>query len=96
MFSMLLRLLRLVVWCLIGLAHLLLALAALVTCWAWQITPSDLIDAYQRMLQTTPSAVLGALGVSGGTLIAGYVWLMRKVNQFAGTNWLVDYLMKDL
>lgn len=80
-------------WCLLGMAHLLVAMALLVACWAMQVTPGDVSEAILSTTQKTPVAVLSALGVSGGTLFAGYVWLMRRLLRYASQGWLSSYLM---
>jgi hypothetical protein len=96
MFSMLARLSALVVWVLIALVHLGLLLVLLAGCWLFGVTAADVAAAYMRLRQTMPVEVLSFLGVSAGTLLAGWVWFLRKAHQASAGLWLTKYLMRGL
>lgn len=96
MFSMLARLSALVVWVLIALAHLGLLLILLAGCWLFGVTAADVASAYLRLRQTMPVEVLSFLGVSAGTLFAGWIWFLRKAHRATAGLWLTNYLMRDL
>lgn len=96
LFSMLARLSALVVWVLIALVHLGLLLVLLAGCWLFGVTAADVAAAYVRLRQTMPVEVLSFLGVSAGTLLAGWLWMLRKVHQATGGLWLSSYLMRGL
>ena len=95
-FSMIARLSRLVLWTLIALAHLALLVLALAACWLMGVTAADVTTAYLRMRQTMPVEVLSFVGVSAGTLLAAWLWMMRKVHTASAGTWLTTYLMKGL
>lgn len=83
-------------WTLIALVHLALLVIALTACWLMGVTAADVAAAYVRMRQTMPVEVLSFLGVSAGTLIALWLWAIRKVHKAIGGSWLPEYLMKNL
>lgn len=93
---MLARLSALVVWTLIGLVHLGLLLVLLAGCWLFGVTAADVAAAYMRLRQTMPVEVLSFVGLSAGTLVAGWLWLLRKIHRASGGLWLHNYLMKGL
>ena len=90
------RLSRLVVWTLIALAHLALVVIALALCWLNGVTAADVAAAYQQVRQSWPVEVLSFVGVSAASLLAAWLWAMRKVQRAVGGMWLANYLMKDL
>lgn len=96
LFSIVVRLSRLVVWTLIALVHLAALVVALATCWLMGVTAADVAAAYQQLRQTMPAEALSFVGVSAASLLAGWLWAMRKVQQAIGGTWLASYLMKDL
>lgn len=95
-FTMLSRLSALVCWLGIGLVHLALWLLLMTALWLAQVSPQDVARVSQQMLQSTPGAVLAALGLSLGTVLTAYAWLLRKVHTAIGGGWLLDYLLKGL
>ena len=86
LFSIVVRLSRLVVWTLIALA----------LCWLNGVTAADVAAAYQQVRQSWPVEVLSFVGVSAASLLAAWLWAMRKVQRAVGGMWLANYLMKDL
>ena len=96
LFSIVVRLSRLVVWTLIAVAHLAVLVLALAACWLMGVTASDVVDAYQRMRQTMPPEALSFVGVSVGSVLAAWLWAMRKVQKAVAGGWVAAYLMKDL
>lgn len=90
------RLSRLVVWTLIALAHLALVVIALATCWFLGVTAADVVAAYLRVRQSMPVEVLSFVGVSAGTVVALWLWAMRKLQKAVAGGWLFAYLMKGL
>lgn len=90
------RLSRLVVWTLIALAHLAVLVLALAACWLMGVTATDVVTAYQQLRQTTPAEVMSFAGVSVASLLAAWLWALRKVQAAIGGTWLANYLMKGL
>jgi hypothetical protein len=96
MFSILARLSALVMWVLIALVHLGLLLVLLAGCWLFGVTAADVAAAYVQLRQTMPVEELSFVGVSVGTLLAGWLWFLRKAHQASAGLWLTNYLMKGL
>ena len=90
------RLSALMMWSLFWLAHLTVAMLLLGLCWAYQVTANDVLQAFQRLRESRPGATLTALGLSGGTLAAGYAWLVRWLHRKASGEWLFEYLTRDM
>lgn len=96
LFSIVVRLSRLVVWTLIALAHLALVVIALAACWFLGVTAADVVAAYLRVRQSMPVEVLSFVGVSAGTVVVVRLWAMRRVQKAVAGTWLSAYLMKGL
>jgi len=75
------RLCGLVAWVFIGLLHVVLLLVLALLAWWHHLTPADVMAFGQQMLQSPTVTALGVAGLSGATLGAVWVWLMRRVHR---------------
>ena len=89
------RLLRLVMWLYLAVAHLLLLWLVAVLAWWFQLTPAGLSTAVAQMAQSTTAAVLGIAGLSAAGALSAWVWLCRKLLESATKGPVLDYLLQD-
>lgn len=86
---------RYLVWAWIALAHVALAVLALLVLWWTETTPTDLNEIARSTLQSKPVAALTFAGVSLLSVATGYWKLLRWVHAEAGS-WLIDTVLEKL
>ncbi|MCI2243250.1 hypothetical protein L3067_01325 [Xanthomonas sp. PPL568] len=86
---------RYLVWAWIALAHIALAVLALLIVWWTETTPSDVAELARSTLQSKPVAAMTFLGVSFLSVATGYWRLLRWTHAQAGS-WLIDTVLEKL
>ena len=91
---MLLRLVSVMGWALLWLAHLTLVVLVLLVLWLTGTTPADIGSALHALQQSTSVQWLTALGFSALGAMAAYVWLAKRIHRYVTREWLLGYLSR--
>ena len=90
------RLSQLWMWMLIAVAHLALCVMALACLWWFQVQPSGLLAAAQRVIASRPVGAFLFLGGSIATAAGLYWKLAAWIHRASSRGWLYGYLTKGL
>lgn len=71
----------LLAWGAIWLAHITAAILVMAACWWIGLAPEQLARAARETSESTTLAMLGALGLSGATVLAAWYWLMQRLHR---------------
>jgi hypothetical protein len=81
-------------WLAIAVGHSLALWVLAAALWWHQVTPGQAQAALQGFATSTHGAMLGVVGLSGLTLLAGYGWLMKRLHR-ALMDWAVSKALPD-